>query len=102
MKADISTKGKISSPKERVFIDFSNSLYQNDNSSFQKKSVNTPKHRQSTTTAHPETQYADYMKKGIHEKLSLLNSKLTCVKKSSDDIKVSHQYIYAYVYLYEL
>ena len=52
-----------------------------------KKQVHTPKHCQSTTTAHLETQYADYKKKSIHEKASLLNSKLACVKKFSDDIK---------------
>jgi len=88
MKLDISTKGKKSSSKESIFIDVSNRLSddKNENSSFQKKAVHTPKHHQSTTTAHLETQYAEYKKKSIHEKSSLLNSKLTCVKKSSDHI----------------
>ena len=89
MKADISTKGDMSSSKEKVFIDVSNSLSDdnNENSSFQNNSDNAPKHHQSNPTPHLETQYAKYKKKSIHEKSTLLNSKLTCVKISSDGIK---------------
>ena len=77
--------------KKRVIVNVSDSLSdcKENDISFQKNPVNMSKHRQNVTSTHLQKQYPEYKKKSIHEKSSLLNTKLTCAKKSTDNIKAN-------------